>query len=78
MRRAYGSQTIEIATRLTDVTCVTEPRELTAQGTPARLDSLCIHFVCILLENARAGRGRIEARGERGAVSEVRVSIVLS
>lgn len=76
MRRAYGSQTIEIATRLTDVTRVTEPREL--QGTPARLDSLCIHFVYILLENARAGRGRIEARGERGAVSEVRVSIVLS
>lgn len=43
MRRAYGSQAIEIATRLSDVTCVTEPSELRA--TPTRLDSPCIHFV---------------------------------
>lgn len=32
-----------------------------------RVDSLCIHFVRILLENARAGRGSARGpRGERG------------
>ena len=39
---------IEIATRLSDVTCVTEPRPRELRAT---------HPFCVLLENARAGRG---------------------
>lgn len=55
---------IEIATRLSDVTCVTEPRAL--RPTPNRCS---VHPFCVLLENARAGRGGPSAAAPRAAAN---------
>lgn len=76
VRRAYGSQASEVTTRLTDETCVTplraslnrssRPRDLRTQPSAGRRPDSILHtsILCILLENARAGRGK--KRGQRG------------
>lgn len=71
MRRAYGSQTIEIATRLTDVTCVTEPREL--QGTP-RLGSarFSLHPFRVYFVGRMRALGVAESRPAGSAAQLVR------